>query len=41
MSANVRKFIFIVIFDTSDVVYSWSISLLPPIVLILPIVQVE
>ena len=32
MSTNVRKFRF-VIFDTCDVVYNWSISLLPPIVL--------
>ena len=33
MSTNVRKFFFLVIFDTCDVVYNWSISLLPPIVL--------
>ena len=30
---NVRSFNFPVIFDTCDVVYNWSISLLPPIVL--------
>ena len=28
-----ENFIFLVIFDTRDVVYSWSISLLPPILL--------
>ena len=38
MSNNVRikmslNFVFLVIFDTCDVVYNWSISLLPPIVL--------
>ena len=33
MSTNVRNFRFLVIFDTCDVVYIWSISLLPPIVL--------
>ena len=33
MSNNVRKFRFLVIFDTYDVVYDWLISLLPPIVL--------
>ena len=32
MSTNVRKFRFPFIFDTCDVVYNWSISLLPPIV---------
>ena len=31
MSTNVRKFRILVIFDTCDVVYNWSISLLPPI----------
>ena len=31
---NVRKFrVFLVIFDTCDVVYNWFISLLPPILL--------
>ena len=33
MSTNVRKFVFLVIFDTCDIVYNWFISLLPPIVL--------
>ena len=33
MSTNVRKFRFLVIFDTCDVVYNWLISLLPPIAL--------
>ena len=33
MSTNVRNFVFLCIFDTSDVVYNWSISLFPPIVL--------
>ena len=33
MSTNVRKLCFLVIFDTCDVLYNWSISLLPPIVL--------
>ena len=34
MSINVRKFRFLAIFDTCDViVYNWFISLLPPIVL--------
>ena len=33
MSANVRKFRFLVIFDTCDIVYNGSISLLPPVVL--------
>jgi len=34
MSTNGRKYVFLVFFfDTCDVVYSWSISLLPPIVL--------
>ena len=28
-----ENFVFLVIFDTCDVVYNWSISLLPPIVL--------
>ena len=28
-----QKLVFLVIFDTCDVVYNWSISLLPPIVL--------
>ena len=32
MSTNVKNFVFVVIFDTCDVVYNWSISLLPPIV---------
>ena len=32
MSTNLRKKNFLVIFDTCDVVYNWSISLLPPIV---------
>ena len=27
------NFIFLVIFDTCDVMYNWSISLLPPVVL--------
>ena len=27
------NFVFLVIFDTCDVMYNWSISLLPPIVL--------
>ena len=33
LTTNVRKFFFLVIFDTCDVVYNWTISLLPPIVL--------
>ena len=33
MSTNASKFVFLVIFDTCDVVYNWSISLLLPIVL--------
>ena len=33
MSTNVRKLVFLDIFNTCDVVYNWSISLLPPIVL--------
>ena len=33
MSTNVRTFRFPVMFDTCDVVYNLSISLLPPIVL--------
>ena len=33
MSTNVRKFRFLVIFDTGDILHNWSISLLPPIVL--------
>jgi len=28
-----KNFVFLVMFDTCDVVYIWSISLLPPIVL--------
>ena len=32
MSTNVRKFRFPCIFDSCDVVYNWSISLLPRIV---------
>ena len=28
-----ENFVFLVIYDTCDVVYNWSISLLPPIVL--------
>jgi len=32
MSTNVKKIRFLVIFDTCDVRYNWSISLLPPIV---------
>ena len=28
-----ENFVFLVIFDTNDVVYNWLISLLPPIVL--------
>ena len=28
-----KKLVFLVVFDTCDVVYIWSISLLPPIVL--------
>ena len=33
MSNNVGKLVFLVIIDTCDVMYHWSISLLPPIVL--------
>ena len=33
MSTNVENIVFLVIFDTCDVVYNWVISLLPPIVL--------
>jgi len=33
MSTNLRKFHFLDTFDTGDVLYNWSISLLPPIVL--------
>ena len=33
LTTNVRKFFFLVIFDTCDVVYNWTISLLPPILL--------
>ena len=33
MSTNGRNDGFLVIFDTYDVMYNWSISLLPPIVL--------
>ena len=33
MSTNVRKFRFLVIFDTGDILHNWSISLLLPIVL--------
>ena len=32
-STNVRNFVFLVILDTCDVIYNWSISLLLPIVL--------
>ena len=28
-----ENFVFLVIFDTCDVVYNWSISMLPPIVI--------
>ena len=30
---TVNNVVFLVIFDTCDVMYNWSISLLPPIVL--------
>ena len=33
MPSNVRKFVFLGIFNTCDVVYNWFISLLPPNVL--------
>ena len=33
MSTNGRNVVFLVIFDTCDVMYNWSISLLPPSVL--------
>ena len=33
MSKDVTKFRFLVIFDSCDVMYNWSISLVPPIVL--------
>ena len=33
MSTNVRNIVFLVIFDTCDVMNNWSISLLPSIVL--------
>ena len=33
MSTYVKNFVFLVIFDTCDVVYNLSVSLLPPIVL--------
>ena len=33
LSTNERKYRFLVIFDTCDVVYNWFISVLPPIVL--------
>ena len=34
MSTNDNdNFVFLVVFDTCDVVYNWFISLLPPIVL--------
>ena len=33
MSTNGENIVFLVIFDTCDVVYNWFISMLPPIVL--------
>ena len=33
MTTNERNLVFLVIFDTCDVMHNWSISLLPPIVL--------
>ena len=33
MSTNGKKVVFLVIFDTCDVMYNWSVSLLPPIVI--------